>query len=292
MAKKNKNSEMDEILRARLSLDESAHLKLKLIKYAMYGFDTLNRVFTGQSFFALRETEAMLVKLNSKKGGDLVKTLLAQNGGTQITAHGIDNIPATGPVIIAATHPIGTFDFIAHAGPLLQHRPDLKVVANREAERFLGADAIIAVDLDKHHRALSARATQLGILAHLAEGGAVLIFGSGRVPHMENGLLVEPPWRQGTTRTSQASGAPVVPASADMRNSRHYFRTRKLARFFSGGNEDIAAKVGSLRYASELFAKLGGKYNVYYGPAQPPGAKAEDLKELAEALVPGLYVPD
>ncbi|MDU8927361.1 hypothetical protein RXV86_08195 [Alisedimentitalea sp. MJ-SS2] len=280
---------MDELLRARLRVPEGADFRLKALRLSMGALDMLNRAVTGQAFFALRETEKVLIDLDGRTGPDLVQALLARNGGTQITTHGMDNIPTQGSVVIGATHPVGTFDFIAHAGALLQHRPDLKVVANRESERFLGPERIIAVDLDRNDNVLAARRTRAGMQEQLDAGGALLVFGSGRVAGMSDGLLVEPPWRTGITRMSAASKAPIVPASVNLRNSRHYYRTRKLARLLSGGNDDFGRTVASLRYASELFAKLGGSYDVYYGPLQPPGTAPEDLQELAENLVPGLY---
>ncbi|WP_137702888.1 lysophospholipid acyltransferase family protein [Marimonas lutisalis] len=282
---------MDELLRARLRIAEGADLRLKALRLFMSTVDMFNRTVTGQSFFALRETEQVLTELDGRTGAALVRALLAMNGGTRITAHGLSNIPSRGGVVIGSTHPTGTFDFIAHAGVLLDHRPDLKVVANREAERFLGPDCIIAVDLDRNDTVLSARQTRAGMKAHLQAGGALLVFGSGRVPGMAGGVLVEPPWRSGITRMSAACDAPIVPASANMRNSHHYYRTRKLARILSGGNEDFGRTVASLRYVSELLAKLGGSYDVHYGPVQPAGTSPERLQHLAEGLIPGLYRP-
>ncbi|MFD1194390.1 hypothetical protein ACFQ3C_06890 [Seohaeicola saemankumensis] len=280
---------MDALLRARLRIAEGADLRLKALRLGMQGVDRICQRVMGQAFFALRETEQVLIELGDRTGHDLVRALLEMKGGTTITAHGLDNIPTEGAVVIGATHPIGTFDFIAHAGALLDHRPDLKVVANREAERFLGPERIIAVDFDRRDKVVSARQTSAGMLAHLHDGGALLVFGSGRVPDMKDGLLCEPPWRSGITRTSAAAKAPIVPASANMCNSVHYYKTRKFARVISGGNDDFARTVASLRYVSELLAKLGGSYDVYYGPVQPAGTSAEALKKLAEGLVPGLY---
>lgn len=248
-----------------------------------------NRAITGQAFFALRETEEVLTALDGRTGHALIEALLAMKGGTRIHAVGLENVPATGPVIIGSTHPIGTFDFIAHAGALLAHRPDLRVVANRETERFLGSDLIIAVDFDRRDKVLTVRETLGGMQSHLQAGGALLIFGSGRVAGERDGRLVEPPWRSGATRISAACGAPIVPATADMRNSRHYYRTRRIARALSGGNDDFGRTVASLRYVSELLAKLGGTYEVRYGPPQPPGTAPAVLQDLAEALAPGLY---
>ncbi|SFL95058.1 hypothetical protein [Shimia aestuarii] len=282
---------MDELLRTRLRLSQGANLRIKALRVLMSVVDIGNRAFTGQAFFALRETEQTLIALDGRVGTDLVWALLEMKGGTTIRAHGLHHVPRTGRVVIGATHPVGTFDFIAHAGALLKHRPDLKVVANREAERFLGPDLLIPVDLDRNNNALSARTTRAAMKAHVENEGALLIFGSGRVPDMRDGLLVEPAWRMGVTRMSQDTGAPIIPASADLRNSRHYYRTRRLGRVLSGGNDAFGREVASLRYVSELLSKLGGAYSVHYGAPLAPGTAPETIKATAEGLVPGLYCP-
>jgi len=283
---------METLLRARLRIPVGADLRIKGLLSLLQGIDNLSRVTTGRAFFAIRESRKMLVTLGDKTGVDLVRALLDMEGGTKVTARGIENVPSTGPVLIASTHPIGTFDFIAHAAALLDHRPDLKVVAGRESERFLGTNLMVPVDLDRKDKVLTARNTLQGMRDHLNIGGALIIFGSGRVPKMEKGLLVEPPWRSGVTRMSNECNAPIVPASTAMRNSNHYYNTRRIAAWLTGGNDDFGRRVASLRYPSELFAKLGGSYDVHYGPVQKVGTEPQRLKVLAEALVPGLYTPE
>lgn len=280
---------MDELIRSRLRIEQGAHLRIKALRKLMETIDVVSRGTTGQPFFAIRESEDILVQLGSRTGPELVECLMAMKGGTRITPNGLDNIPDDGPVVIGSTHPVGTFDFITHAGALLDKRPDLKVVANREAERFLGQERIVAVDLDNKDKVHSARATLAGMSEHLKNDGALLVFGSGRVANMRNGCLFEPAWRSGITRMSAACNAPIIPASADMRNSRHYYRTRRAFEILSFGNEYTGRAVASLRYSSELQAKLGGHYEVFYGAPQRPGTEPERLKSLAEALVPGLY---
>ncbi|WP_370228635.1 1-acyl-sn-glycerol-3-phosphate acyltransferase [Cognatishimia sp.] len=282
---------MDELLRARLRIHEGADLPLAILRGLMYSVDAVLRSTTGQPFFALREAEDVLRDLKGKTGADLVSAMLDRNGGTTLTAHGLENIPKEGPVIIGSTHPIGTFDFLAHAGALRHHRSDVKVVANREAERFLGKDGLIPVDFDRSDKVLTARQTRDGMVRHLQNGGAMLIFGSGKVPDRKNGLLVEPPWRPGITRISKECDVPIIPASPDMRNSKHYYRTRKIARILSGNNAYIGREVASLRYSSELLHKLGGSYDLHYGPAVAPGTPPAELQKIAEDLVPGLYKP-
>jgi hypothetical protein len=280
---------IDDLLRARLRITRPARLRLFALRNALLGIDGISRGLTGQAFFAVREAEALLRDIGTLQGPPLIAALLARNGGTHITPHGLTHIPSTGPIIIGATHPVGIFDFISHAAVLLDHRPDLKVVANREAERFLGPERIIPVDLDSSDRVRAPRVTRTGMQDHLENGGALLVFGSGRVPHQHGGRLVEPAWRTGITRISGLTDTPVVPASADLRNSPYYYRIRSLAYRLSGKNDYAARAVASLRYVAELLDKLGGSYHVHYGPPLAAGSSPAVLKSAAESLVPGLY---
>ena len=282
---------LDAALRARLHLTETSRVRLGFVRAALQSVDAASRAILRKPFFALREAEDLLEQLGGQTGGDLVRAILRRNGGTRIVPHGLDHIPTGGPVIIAATHPTGMFDFLAHAGALLERRPDLKVVANQETEPFLGSDCIVPVTLNKQNRATSARATQRDAARHLADQSAILIFGSGRVPSCKDGQLVEPDWRSGASRLSQQFDVPVVPAALDARNSRMYYCVRKLAQMVSGGDDNVGAIVASLRYASEILENLGGQFDVFYGAPLRSGTPPHLLKASAERLVPGLYAP-
>ncbi len=280
---------LDNALKERLHLRGDNPVSLKLIRSLMHLGDAVNRLISGHPFFALRQSEDLLRKLDGLKGHDLVRAVLAQKGGTRITPHGLDQIPRNGPVVIASTHPTGMFDFVAHAGALLEMRPDLKVVANRETEKLLGAEIIVPVEIDRHNRATSPGNTRHAMYRHLQQGGALLIFGSGRVPDRHGGRLVEPQWRRGATLVSKAGQAPIIPAALNARNSDAYYRTRAIARFVSGGNDNFGARIGSLRYSAELLDRLGGSYDVHYGAPLDPGTGAAVIKHIAESLVSGLY---
>ena len=290
MSKTGTQRPLDAALLERLHLPADARKRFRLLRGVLASSDTVSRLAFGKPFFALREIEALLDRLKGVKGPALIQTLLEQNGGSRIVPHGLENVPRHGPALIAATHPTGMFDFISHAGALAKHRPDLKVVANRESERFLGADVMIPVDIDNQNRATSARATHLAMKDHLEWDGAILIFGSGRVSNRKSGQLIEPVWRNGTSHLSKICGTPVIPAALDARNSSYYYRLRRLAQFLSGGDDNVGAMVGSLRYPAELLDQLGGSYEVHYGAPLAPGTKAEVLQSHAEGLVPGLYV--
>jgi len=280
---------LDSAMIERLHLRSENSAVLKIIRGLIHSSDAVSRTFFGHPFLALRESEAFLHQLYGLKGAELVEALMEHEGGTTITPHGLQHIPDDGPVVIAATHPTGMFDFAAHAAAVLKKRPDMKVVANQEAEKFIGADIMVSVTIDKHNRAVSGGKTHHAMLNHVKSGGALLIFGSGRVPDVRQGRLFEPAWRRGATQISKACQAPIVAAALDARNSSAYYRTRAFARFVSGGNDHFGAMIASLRYSAELLEKLGGQYDVLYAPVLPPGTDPATLKHTAEGLVPGLY---
>jgi hypothetical protein len=286
-----KDRPLDVALRERLNLRHESAACLQVVRAMLKLVDAASRATLRSPFFAYNESESVLAQLGGLKGHALVRALLSRDGGTRLITHGLDHIPATGPVVIAATHPTGMFDFLAHAGAVMEKRPDLKVVANQEVEVFLGPEIIVPVRIDSKNRALSANATQRAMQQHLGDGGALLIFGSGRVPHLRNGHLTEPAWKQGATRASQLCHAPIVPAALDARNSRLYYRTRATAQFVSGGSDDFGAMIGSLRYMAEFLDKLGGLYNVHYDAPLPAGSEPDVIQSRAENLVPGLYAP-
>lgn len=92
-------------------------------------------------------------------------------------ASNVENIPRQGPLLIISNHP-GTCDSIVLAATI--PRPDLKIVATgipfvqglRNA-----AEHLIYTTLDAHERMMVVRSA----IRHLKEGGALLIFPSGRI---------------------------------------------------------------------------------------------------------------
>lgn len=92
-------------------------------------------------------------------------------------AHNVENIPHEGPLLITSNHP-GTCDSIVITATI--PRPDLKIVATgipfvqglRNA-----ANHLIYTSVDMHERMMVVRS----IIRHLKDGGAVLIFPSGRI---------------------------------------------------------------------------------------------------------------
>src|SRR4030042_574195 len=89
----------------------------------------------------------------------------------------VENIPLEGPLLITSNHP-GTCDSLVIAASI--PRPDLKIVAT--GVPFMqglknAANNLIYTPRDVHERMLVVRS----VIRHLKDGGAVLIFPTGRI---------------------------------------------------------------------------------------------------------------
>ncbi len=272
----------------RLRINSDARIRLKLVRGLIQTGDAISRLISGKPFFGLREAEALRTALGDRKDIEFAREVLKQNGGTTVHTHGLENVPETGPVLIASNHPTGPMDFFAQAGALLDRRPDFKVVANADMARFLGRDMIVPVRVDKQTHLNATNRTTSGMHDHLVEGRALLIFGAGRVPMMHDGKLIERPWRSGATRVSRDCDVPVIPSAIDATNSAYYYGLRKLAMRLTR-SEDTALNIASLRYFAELTDQLGKDIDVHFGAPLPAGTSPDDLQTAAESLVPHLH---
>ena len=279
---------MNPILRARLGLDAEARFLLYGVRAALRTLDMVSQVTTGRPFFGLKPGEAILQQIAGLTGPALVDALLQQGGQTNLDIAGHHHVPITGPAIIAATHPTGLLDYVAHASALMTHRTDVKVVATAEAKQFLSDDALISVDVDKPSRARSGRATVKAMEHHLSNGGLLLVFGSGRVAQKTGAYLIEEAWRGGPTHVSRRCNAPIIPAALNAWNTPYYYTMRRWAERMSRSAQ-VGAQVASIRHFAEFMEKLGGRYSLIYGPALPPGTPPEVIKATAEGVIPGLY---
>lgn len=141
----------------------------------------------------------------------------------RIDATSLAHIPADGPCIVVANHPHGGLDGVAMIELLMRRRPDLRVMANHLLKSFAElAEVFIAVDPFGGSQAarFNLRAVREA-LGWLRQGGLLLIFPGGEVSSLDlrQRRIVDPPWDAGVGWLVEKSGAPVVPAHINGRNS-------------------------------------------------------------------------
>jgi putative hemolysin len=136
----------------------------------------------------------------------------------------MDNIPATGPLVLIANHPFGILDGLMMGHMLDRRRQEFRILANAVFRKAAILDRVLLpISFDETPEALrqniAARATALEFLG---QGGAMGVFPGGTVSTSATafGPPMDPGWRNFTAKMIAKSGATVVPVFFDGHNSR------------------------------------------------------------------------
>jgi putative hemolysin len=189
--------------------------------------------------------------------------------GYDVAGAGLDRVPRTGPLIVAANHPHGAADGLILASAVGSVRDDVRLVGNYLLAQIPELRPLcIFVDPFGDRRA--ARRSVSGLreaLAWLGQGGALVVFPAGEVAHRRSlrGEVVEPAWHSSVARLAAHSRSPVLPAHIDGQNSQLFqlagllhprLRTGLLARELLAQREHrITVSVGVPVFASDLEAR-------------------------------------
>ena len=177
----------------------------------------------------------------------------------------IKKIPAEGPLLVVANHPLGGLEGVAIASFLLRHRPDTKVLTNALLTKIPELQSIfIGVDILSSQRS---RANTAGIRearAHLASGGVLLLFPAGKVAtfNFSQRKVSDYPWNRFAGRLVRKTGATVLPLYVDAYNSRMFYTLAFMHRFLrtamlprelaNKGSQTLRVVTGELINAKEF----------------------------------------
>ena len=162
-------------------------------------------------------------------------------------------LPKDGPLVVVSNHPFGVLDGIVMCALMRRARPDFLVLTNAVLLRapemryhMLPIDFTETIEAQRANVASRAKA-----LAHLKNGGCVVIFPAGAISTSPDGLgrlpAVDPPWTPYLARLVQTAKAPVAPIFFRGQNSRlfqivsHISPTLRLALFF----HELSRRIGT-----------------------------------------------
>jgi putative hemolysin len=208
----------------------------------------------------------------------------------------VDHIPSSGPLLIVANHPHGAIDGLALSTFTRRVRPDVRVLANVMLSAIPElADLCFFVDpFDGPDAAARSLAGLRAAHLWLRRGGALIVFPSGEVAHTprRDGAFGESPWHPMAGRLAEATGATVLPAFIDGRNSRLFYaaghlhprlRTALLPReLLRARGSTVRVRVGSAIRSTETDSMLDA---VEALRKRPPAATPSIASEI-DALPP------
>jgi putative hemolysin len=201
------------------------------------------------------------------------------------TPHGdLDDIPATGPVIVVANHPFGALDGLVFASLLARRRPDVRLLAN-DVLRLLPElrDQLLLVNVfgGRSAKTKNVATMRRAIQWIRGAGGCLCVFPAGVVSHEQRGLELasDPAWHASVARLARLTGAAVVPCFVEGQNSRLFQRAGRIHPFLR-----------TLLLPRELLRARGRQVQVHIGRAIQAGhLDAADDSRTAERLRSRVY---
>lgn len=193
-----------------------------------------------------------------------------------LTIEGLDNIPKSGGVILAPSHPTGIADGIAVFDLLKKVRRDIAIFANRDAERVAPQfrDVIIPVEWRAGEKSHAKSRDTLEVTARaFQEKRAVVLFPAGRIAYWNDGHLSERPWQPSFVALARRYKVPVLPVNISARNSGLFY-------FLSKHSTELR----DMTLFRELLNKKGLKFTFHIGQAIAPDQLDGDPAELTAKL--------
>ena len=164
------------------------------------------------------------------------------------------SLPRSGPVLIVSNHPYGAIEALLIADAVGRIRQDLRFLANEGLKTFPElAPLIIGTD------PLAVTPRNLRSIrecdAHLAAGGVLAVFPSGRVsyPRPDGRGLADGPWNRVVGRLALRNEATLVPVHFEGGNSRLFHRIGEhfgVARMALLPRERLRLRGRHIRYAA------------------------------------------
>ncbi len=195
-----------------------------------------------------REMNAILKKSVGIMEVDFANHVIKELGVT-VKFKGLQNIPSSGPVIIAGNHPLGGLDGVALIGAVGSIRKDVRFIVN-DILTYLTNFGDVFIPVNK--LGSNAKSNLERIEKIYASDMAVLIFPAGLCSRKLDGEIKDLPWQKSFVAKAQKYHHPIVPVFVVARNSNWFYN---LSRFRT--SIGLKANIEMFWLVDEMFKQKG-----------------------------------
>jgi len=219
----------------------------------------------------------------------------------------IQNIPATGRIVIIANHPLGGLDAFALIRAISSVRKDIKIVANDFLSTIKPLSPILLNINNFKNRQSKEAITKIYDALHAEE--AIIIFPAGEVSRMTTKGIRDKEWHKSFLKFASRTGAPILPVYIGGRNSKTFYSVSTINKslstlllsneMFKQKDKEIDIIIGEVIPHEHIYPKsikkeklinlykkhlYGLKNGIKYFQTQKAIAQAEDRRYLKQEL--------
>jgi len=220
----------------------------------------------------------VLHQLGDSRGLEFVANALQRlRFSYRMTRADIDNIPAEGPLLIVANHPLGALDALALLDMVGSVRPDVRILANDVLAQLQPLDALLLPCT-----VFGPQATSSGLretYRALQREQAVIVFPAGEVSRIGPVGVRDRHWSTGFVRFARKTSAMVLPVHVAAHNSPAFY-----------GLSMLAKPLSALMLPRELFAAQDSRITISVGePIEHDALGGEDEVRVAAMMRRHVY---
>jgi len=202
------------------------------------------------------------------------------NFSYHINARDLNNIPAEGPIIVIANHPIGSLDGLALLKLIRSIRADVRIVANNLLAQIDPLRSLF-IEVDNTSKRSSHKMQYKRMIKALEKKEAVIFFPAGEVSRIRPTGVRDGKWTTGFLKLAKKTGAAILPIHVNARNSALFYSLSALYKPF-----------GTMLLVQEMFNKHDQSIDFHIGKPIPWNAVARlemPNKVLAQRFRKHLY---
>jgi putative hemolysin len=163
----------------------------------------------------------------------------------KVVIKGIENLPESGPTIVAMNHPLGGMDAVAFVAGIKEKRKDVRFVVN---DLLMSLENLknLFVGVNKHGK--NAPSVRQQIRNIFDSDKLVCIFPAGMVSRKIKGEVKDLMWKKTFVQYGREFNRPIVPVYIDGELTNFFYRLSKIRKFVG-----IKANIEMMYLADELF---------------------------------------
>jgi 1-acyl-sn-glycerol-3-phosphate acyltransferase len=201
----------------------------------------------------------------------------------KIVVKGLENIPKTGPIVIAMNHPLGGMDAMAFVHAIKGHRTDLKFIVNDLLMNLTNLQGLF-VGVNKYGK--TELSTRQQIMNVFESEEAVCIFPAGLVSRKQHGVIRDLEWKKTFVRYAIKYDQPIIPVYIDGKLSPFFYRLSNFRKFLG-----IKVNIEMLYLADELYKQKNKTVTFIVGePILPENLNSKiSEREQAQNIKESVY---